>query len=145
MKITREKVLNILKYLDKNPNFYFPFEIICKSFNEENELFDVNCLNIENDYIYNNNFMNDFVLIENLQYLDEETTNLMAKGFIDKIENVNLIEKIDTLAIKYRKSWEKDLCESEYIEEYGKNEFIGGKAEAFEECNQIIKEHLLKN
>jgi len=145
MKITREKVLNILKYLDKNPNFYFPFEIICKNFNEENELFDVNCLDIENDYIYNNNFMNDFVLIENLQYLDEETTNLMAKGFIDKIENVNLIDKIDTLAIQYRESWKKDLCESEYIEEYGKNEFIGGKAEAFEECIQIIKEHLLKN
>jgi hypothetical protein len=145
MKITRERVLNILKYLDKNPNFYFPFKIICKNFKEENELFNVNCLDIENDYIYNNKLMNDFIIIENLQNLNEETTSLMVKGFIDKIENFSALDKIDALAIKYRKIWKSDLCESECIEEFGENEFIGGKAEAFEECIQIIKEHLLKN
>jgi len=48
-----------------------------------------------------------------------------------------------TLAIKCRKSWKEGLCESEDIEEYGFNEFIGGQAEAFENCIEIIEEHCL--
>jgi hypothetical protein len=141
MKITRSKVLNILKYLDKNPDFYFPFEIICEDFNDEDDLFNIDCLDIENDYIYNNKLMKNFILVENLQHLYEETISLMAKGFIDKIENTSTLDEISSLAIKHRKSWKKDLCESEFIEEYGENEFIGGKADAFEECIQIIKKH----
>ena len=143
MKITRNKALNILKYLDKNPDFYFPFQILCEDFDDNDDLFDVDCLYIEIDYIYTNKSMKNFILVENLQSLDEETTSLMAKGFIDKIENINVLEKIYTLAIEYKKSWKENLCESENIEAYGFNEFIGGKAEAYEECIQIIEEHLL--
>jgi len=62
-----------------------------------------------------------------------------------KITRNKVLDKISALAIKYRKKWKEDLCESENIEEYGKNEFIGGKAEAYEECIQIIEEHLLTN
>ena len=142
MKITRNETLNILKYLDKNPNFYFPFEIICEDFNDEDDLFNVDCLDIDNDYIYNNKSMKNFILVENLQHIHEETTILMAKGFIDKIENTSALNEISSLATKYRKSWKQDLCESEFIEEYGENEFVGGKFEAFEECIQIIKKHL---
>ncbi len=142
MKITREQVLIILKYLDKNPKFYFPFEIICKDFNDDDDLFDVDCLDIEYDYICNNKSMKNFVLVENLQHLCEETTILMAKGFIDKIENTSALNEISSLATKYRKNWQKNLCESEDIEKYGFNEFIGGKADAYENCVQIIKKHL---
>jgi len=143
MKLTRNRVLNILKYLDKNPNFYFPFQIICEDFNDDDDLFDFDCLDIEYDYIYNNKSMKNFILVENLQHLYKETTILMAKGFIDKIENTSALDEISLLAMKHRKSWKKNLCESEDIEEYGLNEFIGGKAEAYEDCMQIINEHLL--
>lgn len=66
----------------------------------------------------------------------------MAKGFLHKIEHTDILNKISNLAIEYRKSWKEDLCESESIEEYGLNEFLGGKAEAYEDCVQIINEHL---
>ena len=143
MELTKDKVLNILRYLDENPNFYFPFKIICKDFNENNELFDVNCLDIKSEYVYNNKSMNTFMLKVNLQRLDKETTKLMAKGFIDKIENISALDKISNLAIQYKKNWQKNLCDSEYIEKYGENEFFGGKAEAFEDCMQIVEKHLL--
>jgi len=143
MKMRRNEVLDILKYLDKNPDFYFPFRIICEDFNHGDDLFDVDCLGLGYDYIYNNHLMKNFTLVENLQNLHQETVKLMAKGFIDKIENTSVLCEISSLAIKYRKKWKKDLCESEDIEEYGENEFIGGKAEAFEECLQIIEKHLL--
>lgn len=47
--------------------------------------------------------------------------------------------QILTLAKNYRKEWKEELWESEKIEEYGFNEFIGGKAEAYEDCLDIIK------
>jgi predicted metal-dependent TIM-barrel fold hydrolase len=56
-----------------------------------------------------------------------------------------IIDKIDTLAMKYRNIW-NNLSNPEYIEEFGENEFIGGiiggKIEAFEECIKIIKEQI---
>lgn len=47
--------------------------------------------------------------------------------------------QISILAKKYRKEWKEELWESEKIEEYGLNEFVGGKAEAYEDCLDIIK------
>ncbi|QOP42829.1 hypothetical protein FJR45_02230 [Sulfurimonas sediminis] len=139
MHISREIVLLILKYLDKNPNFYFPFKIICKNFNEDDKLFNVNCLDIETDYIESNKLLNDFLLIGNFQNLDYGTTTLIAQVFIDNIINMNAFNEILSLALEYRRSWKEDLYESENIEEYGIYEFIGGKAEAYEECAQIMK------
>ena len=69
----------------------------------------------------------------------------MAKGFLHKIEHTDILNKISNLAIEYRKSWKENLCESESIEEYGLNEFIGGKADAYEDCVQIIEKHLFSN
>ena len=45
------------------------------------------------------------------------------------------------LAKKYRKEWKEKLWESMDIEEFGMNEFIGGKAEASEECLEVIMEY----
>lgn len=39
----------------------------------------------------------------------------------------------------------KEACESLKIEEYGFNEFLGGKAEGFEESLEILKEYISKN
>jgi len=56
--------------------------------------------------------------------------------------NIKLLEKhIVTLAKNYRKDWKEELWESEKIEEYGLNEFIGGKAEAYEECLDLIRKY----
>lgn len=46
---------------------------------------------------------------------------------------------IAKLAKYYRAEWKEELWESEKIEEYGLNEFIGGKAEAYEDCLEMIK------
>lgn len=54
---------------------------------------------------------------------------------------LKLLEKqIAELAKKYKDDWKEELWESEDIEEYGLNEFIGGKAEAYEDCLVLIKE-----
>lgn len=49
---------------------------------------------------------------------------------------------IAELAEWHRKKWNMKLYNSEDIEEYGRNEFIGGKAEAFEESLKIIRKYL---
>lgn len=46
------------------------------------------------------------------------------------------------LAKNYREHWQEELCESEDIEIYGLNEFIGGKADAFEDCLDLLDKHL---
>lgn len=144
MKIQREQALKIIKYLDENPNFYFPFKIICKDFRENSEYYQTDCLE-EMDYkfIEKNKNLSNFYLEENLQNLYSETVELMAKGFLHKIENEDILNKISNLAIEYRKNWKEDLWESSDIQEYGLNEFLGGKAEAYEECVEIINKHLL--
>lgn len=55
---------------------------------------------------------------------------------MQKLEN-----HIYKLAKSYRKEWKEDLWESEKIEEYGLNEFIGGNADAFEECLYLIRKY----
>ena len=35
---------------------------------------------------------------------------------------------------------EREMCESEDIEKYGLNEFVGGKADAYEDCLDYLKE-----
>ena len=56
--------------------------------------------------------------------------------------NIKVLEKhITTLVKNYRKEWKEDLWESENIEEFGFNEFIGGKAEGCEECLDLIKKY----
>lgn len=58
---------------------------------------------------------------------------------------INILRKqVSQLAKNYRSNWKEDLWESEKIEEYGFNEFIGGKAEAYEECLELIKDCIRK-
>ncbi|KKR62838.1 hypothetical protein A2643_00710 [Candidatus Nomurabacteria bacterium RIFCSPHIGHO2_01_FULL_39_220] len=65
----------------------------------------------------------------------------MSKGFIEKITNESLEKHIAELAKNYRKEWKEELSESAKIKEYGFNEFIDGKAEAYEDCLEIIREY----
>lgn len=145
MKISRDLALKILKYQLDNKEFYFPFILMCKEYGTcrgENST-DKDYVEIiaKDDYqdILTDKYHNDFKLQENLQNLHKETIKLMVKGFIEKITQENNINKIESLAKKYRAEWKEELWESENIEKYGFNEFVGGKAEAFEECLNILK------
>ena len=86
MKINRKLAIQILKYTDKHKNFYFPFLVMCKEYTHEDDDFveieSNEWENIESDKNYQT-----FELWENLQNLDEDTTELLAKGFIEKITN----------------------------------------------------------
>lgn len=124
----------------KIQDFYFPFEIICTNFNEDDELFEVNCLDIETDYIYNNEQLSDFILVENLQDLYEETTKLMAKGFIDKMLNTDVISRISHLTNKAKVNLKENKLEFEKSEYCGFNEYLNGKVEGYEECLKILLE-----
>ena len=65
----------------------------------------------------------------------------MAKGFLEKITHESLEKDIATLAKNYRKEWKEELWESEDIEEFGFNEFIGGKAEGYEDSLDLIRKY----
>lgn len=146
MKIQREQVIKIMKYLNKNPDFYFPFKIICEDFKEHSEYYKIDCLEeIDYEFLEKNKNLINFYLEENLQNLYPETLELMVKGFLNKIEHTDILNKISNLAIEYRKSWKEDLWESSNIEEYGLNEFLGGKAEAYEDCVEIINNYLFNS
>jgi hypothetical protein len=95
--------------------------------------------------VQNNDEFKDFELVENLQHLDLKTLQLMSKGFIEKIVYDDALNQIETSAKEYRSLWKKEACESFKIEEYGFNEFLGGKAEGFEESLEILKEYISKN
>ena len=48
-------------------------------------------------------------------------------------------ESIVMLAKENRSLWKREMCESEDIEKYGLNEFVGGKADAYEDCLDLLK------
>jgi hypothetical protein len=54
----------------------------------------------------------------------------------------NLENEIAELAKNYREEWKEEFWESEKIEEYGLNEFIGGKAEAYDDCLDLIRKYI---
>jgi hypothetical protein len=68
MKISRKVAIKILKYLDENPKFYFPFLVVCQEYSSEDkgfvEIESNEWENIESDNIYQT-----FELWENIQNL----------------------------------------------------------------------------
>jgi len=139
MEISRKLAIQILKYLYVHKSFYFPFVIVCKEYSGEDDHFveiePEEWENIKDDEIYQT-----FQLWENLQNLDEKTLKLMSKGFLEKISEQSLEFKINCLARNYRKHYKENLWDSKDSEDYGLNEFLSGKAEAYEDCSRMIKE-----
>lgn len=89
MKISRELAIQILKYLEEYPKFYFPFLVVCKEYTPEDDDF-VEIEPSEWRVIKEDENYKTFELWENLQDLYIETIELMAKGFIEKITNKSL-------------------------------------------------------
>lgn len=140
MDINRELAIKILKYLNQHKDFYFPFSVMNKEYAEEND----NFVEIEPSkwkLIKEDKNYKTFQLWENLQDLDEETLKLMSKGFIEKITNKSLGKVIFELSRKCRKYSSKDMWLTHKVADYGENEFIAGKAEAYEDCLDLIKEY----
>ena len=140
MPISRILAIKILKYLDQHKDFYFPFLVMNQEYAEEDDDF-VELEPNEWEMIEGDERYQTFQLWENLQNLYEETLKLMVQGFIERITKESLQLEIAELAENYRKEWKEELWESMKIEEFGFNEFLGGKAEAYEDCLRIIKEH----
>ncbi|MDE1988236.1 MAG: hypothetical protein KGJ58_03010 [Patescibacteria group bacterium] len=140
MDISRELAIQILKYLDKHKDFYFPFLVMSKEYAKEDDDF-VEIEPNEWEMIESDESYQTFQLWENLQNLDKRTLKLMTKGFLEEITNESIENHVSRLAKNYRKEWNKKLCESAKIEEYGLNEFIAGKADAFEDCLFLIRKH----
>ncbi len=140
MKITRELAIKILKYLNQHKDFYFPFFVMNKEYTEE----DDNFVEIEpNEWkmIEEDKKYQTFELWENLQNLDRQTLELMSKGFIEYVTNKSLKKHISKLVKNYKKYYKEKSWDSKNSEEYGLNEFIAGKAEAYSDCLRIIKEY----
>lgn len=59
------------------------------------------------------------------------------------METKNILKKFEksiTILVKENRSlWKREMCESEDIEKYGFNEFVGGKADAYEDCLDLLK------
>ena len=84
MDISRELAIQILKYLDQHKDFYFPFLVMNQEYSEEdNDFVEIEPDELEN--IEEDDKYQTFQLWENLQNLDMQTLELMAKGFIEKI------------------------------------------------------------
>lgn len=140
MDISRELAIKILKYLDQHKDFYFPFLVVNREYSEEDDEFvEIEASewkNIEDDNKYQT-----FQLWENLQNLYEQTLRLISKGFLERITNESLELHVARLAKNYRQAWKRQLLECGKPEEYGLNEFICGKADAYEDCLDLIKEY----
>ena len=145
MPISRELALLIIKYLLDNPTFYFPFLVVCKGYASDAYMDDdfVEIVPMD-DYenLVENTHYNTFELWENVRNLDVETLKLMSKGFIEKIIDHSIETEIFENAKKYRELWKEENWECEDSEEFGLNEFLGGKAECFEESLEIIQKYL---
>lgn len=140
MDISRELAIKILKYLDQHEDFYFPFLVVNKEYSSEDDDF-VEIEPVEWETIESDKNYKTFQLWENLQNLHDNTLELLVAGFIETITKQSLEKHIYALAKNYRKEWQKDLCASEKIEEFGLNEFIGGKADAYEDCLYLIRKY----
>ncbi len=146
MPITRSLALKIIKYLIDNPSFCFPFLVMCRGYGIDADDNDFVEIVPEDDYEYliEDSTYDTFELWENLQNLNLQAFELLSKGFLEIILNENALSLIEKSAKDYRELWKVDLCESTKIEEYGLNEFFGGKAEAFEESLEILKKSYKK-
>lgn len=145
MSISRELALKILRYLLDNPSFYFPFLVMCKGLDGSDDFVEVVTQEDNLELLLNKKEYKIFELWENLQTLKDDTIELMSKGFLDKIVYNDAIKQIEAVAKEHRSLWNIDLCDSLDIEQYGYNEFIGGKADGFEESLEILKEHISKS
>ncbi len=67
----------------------------------------------------------------------------MSKGFLEKITKKSLEKTIYKLSKMCKEYSKKDMWLTHKVADYGDNEFIAGKAEAYEDCLDLIKKNQL--
>lgn len=138
MDITRELAITILKYLDQHKDFHFPFLVMNREYSPEDEDF-VEIEPNEWKIIKEDENYQTFQLWENLQDLRTDTLKLMTKGFIERIRDESLEKYIIEKLRQYRSEYKSGLWESVDSEIFGFNEYVNGKAEAYEDCLDSIR------
>lgn len=141
MDIDRELAITLLTYCDQNPDFYFPFLVVCKEYSPEDTDF-VEIATDEWQTILDDTTYRTFQLWENLQDLRESTAILLTKGFIEQITRDSVTSKIRKLINEYKQYLELNPDTDLSTEEYGTFEFISGKCEGYEEALYIIEKGL---
>lgn len=140
MKILRKQAIAILKYLDENNEFYFPFLVVCKEYSPEDDDFveiePDEWKDIESDDIYQT-----FELWENLQNIDFDTMKLLSKWYFDYMFWKSLKNEIKELFLEYNEYYKTEFIESSKILEYWENEFFGWKREAYEDILSLFEKH----
>lgn len=140
MRISRDLAIQILKYCHKHKNFDFPFLVMCKEYTSEDNDFVEICSDewksIEDDDIYQT-----FELWDNLHTINNKSIALLSRGFIETITGETLFKEIELLSNNYHNYCKRKIRVEEKTEEYGLNEFINGKAEAYKECLDLIEKH----
>src|SRR3989344_2431901 len=128
MDISRELAIQILEYLDTNKNFYFPFIVMNREYSEEDD---------------------DFVEIEPNEWknikLDDKYQTFQLWEFLEKINKKSFELQIFKLVRSYKNACQKKFPDNKKIVEFGMNEFICGKAEAYKDCLEIIKNYNLQS
>jgi hypothetical protein len=84
MNITRDLVIQLLRYCHEHPDFHFPFLVMCQEYTPEDDDF-VEVEPDEWEMISEDDIYQTFQLWENLHDLREGTTELLAKGFIERM------------------------------------------------------------
>ena len=142
MKISRELAIIVLKYCFENPDFYFPFLVMCQEYGPEDDDF-VEIMPDEWELIEEDASYETFELWENLHDLKENTTELLSKWFIDKITNETLEKEVKILFLKYNNLYKPELTESTKILQYWENEFFWWKKEAYEDVLELLDKYKL--
>jgi len=140
MKISRKLAIIILRYLFDNPDFYFPFLVVCKEYTpEDNDFVEISpneWSNIDEDESYQT-----FELWKKIQDIPDNKVieDIVFKWFINVIL-YDLIEKYIKNSFKnYDDLYNLNLTESDEILKYWENEFFWWKREALQEVLELIE------
>lgn len=140
MPINRKLAIQILNYLYKNPNFNFPFVVVCREYNSEDDDFVEICpeerRDIEDDEVYQT-----FQLWETWNRLDKDYVEYIAKWYIWKIIFDNLTEETKENIKQLEELFENEPSENIKMWEYWDNEYFKWKKEALEETLRIIESY----
>ena len=137
MRISRNLAIQILKYLNKNPDFHFPFFVMCQEYaSEENNFAEIHpddWVDVLNDENYKT-----FELWNKYVELNNYSINLLSKGFIEKMFKFSFEISIYNLFNEYNKFYKEEFFYSSDIERYWENEFFWWKKEAYEEVIELL-------
>ena len=139
MPISRELAVQILKYLSQNGDSYFPFLVMYKENDREDDAF-VGIEPHEWIMVMGEKKYQNFQLRETLQPLHGGSVTLMSKSLIAKSTKRSLEAHIIKLARNYKQMWQEKLWQCEQAEAYRRNEFLGGQIKAYENCLRILNE-----